>query len=92
MSCDIRVDGVPLRLGALPGLAAPSETWAGANRAKDEKLRVRRLQRRARDGGYELRHSDHGYALLDAGHKPVDGRRDLSLKDLASLLSEALKR
>ena len=68
------------------------ENFAGANQAKDEKLRVRRLERRARDGGFELRHSDRGYSLIDAAHKPVDGRRDLSLTELASLLREALKR
>ena len=91
VSSDSRSDGVPLRLGKLPGSPAPRETWVGANQAKDEKLRLRRLERRARDGGYELRHSDSGYALIDASRQPVDGRRDLSLKDLASLLDEALK-
>ena len=92
MSSDKRVDGVPLRLGKLPGSAPVEENLAGANEAKDVKLRVRRLQRRARDGGFELRHSDYGYALIDAAHRPVDGRRDLSLKEFASLLDEALKR
>ena len=92
MSSDKRLDGVPVRLGKLPGSAPPGENLAGANQAKDEKLRVRRLQRRARDGGFQLRHSDHGYALIDAAHQPVDGRRDLSLKEFASLLDEALKR
>ena len=91
MSPDNRVDGVPVRTGKLPGAARPAETWVGANQAKDEKLRVRKLERRARDGGYELRHSDYGYALIDPARKPVDGRRDLSLKDLSSLLDVALK-
>lgn len=91
MSSDKRVDGVPVRLGKVPG-SAPKENLVGANQARDEKLRVRRLERRARDGGFELRHSDHGYALIDAAHKPVDGRHDLSLKEFASLLNEALKR
>lgn len=92
MSSDKRVDGVPVRLGRLPGAAPKEENIAGANQARDEKLRVRRLERRARDGGFELRHSDHGYALIDAARQPVDGRRDLSLKEFASLLNEALKR
>lgn len=92
MSSDKRVDGVSVRVGKLPGSAPPAENLAGANEARDEKLRVRSLERRARGGGYELRHSDYGYALIDAAHKPVDGRRDLSLKELASLLDEALER
>ncbi len=91
MSPDSRSEGVPVRLGKVPGVAPRAETWVGANQAKDEKLRVRQLERRARDGGYELRHSDYGYALIDAARKPVDGRRDLNLKELASLLNEALK-
>lgn len=91
MSSDKRIDGVPVRVGKLPGAAPAAENVAGANQARDETLRVRRLQRRARDGGYELRHSDYGYALIDTAHKPVDGRRDLSLKEFASPLDEALK-
>lgn len=92
VSSDKRVDGVPVRVGKLPGSAPVEENLAGANQARDEKLLVRRLERRARGGGYQLRHSDHGYSLIDAAHKPVDGRRDLSLKEFASLLDEALKR
>jgi hypothetical protein len=91
---DNRNDGVPratVRLATLPGKKPIEEQWAGANQAKDEKLRVRKLERRARDGGYELRHSDRGWALMDAARKPVDDRRGLSLKDVASLLDEALK-
>jgi len=91
VTSDSRSDGVPLRRGKLPGSAPPAENMAGANQARDEKLRVRRLERRARDEGYEIRHSDYGYALIDAARKPVDGRRDLNLKDVASLLDQALK-
>lgn len=91
MSSDRRTDGVPVRVGKLPGSAPPEENLAGANHARDEKLRVRQLQRHARDRGYELRHSDHGYALIDAARNPVGGRRDLNLKDVASLLKKALK-
>ena len=91
MSADKRVDGVPVRVGKVPGSAPPVETWAGANQASDEKIRVRKLERRARDSGYEIRHSDSGYALIDPARQPVDGRRDLTLRDVASLLNEALK-
>jgi hypothetical protein len=80
-----------VRRGKLPGSAPPAETWAGANQARDEKLRVRKLERRARDGGYEIRHSDYGYALIDPARNSVDGRRDLNLRDVTSLLNEALK-
>jgi len=93
-SPDHRTDGVPratVRLSTLPGKKPVEEQWAGANQARDEKLRERSLQRRASDSGYELRHSDHGYALIDPARKTVDGRRDLSLKDAASLLDVALK-
>lgn len=92
---DNRNDGVPratVRLSTLPGQVPVVEQWAGANQAKDEKLRVRKLERRARDGGYELRHSDRGYALINAAHKAVDDRRGMTLKDVTSLLDEALKK
>ena len=91
MSGDKRMDGVPMRVGKVPGTAPRAENLEGANQARDEKLHVRRLERRARDGGFELRHSDYGYALIDAARQPVDGRRDLSLKELGSLLDQALK-
>jgi hypothetical protein len=80
-----------VRLSTLPGRTPVAEEWAGANQAKDEKLRVRKLQRRARDGGYELRHSDRGWVLIDGARKAVDDRRGLSLKDVTSLLDQALK-
>ena len=91
---DHRSDGVPratVRLSTLPGKKPIEEQWAGANQAKDEKLRVRGLERRARDSGYELFHSDRGYALMDPARKPVDDRRGLSLKEVASLLDATLK-
>lgn len=87
-------DGVPratLRLVELPGSTMPEETWPGANQAKDEKLRLRSLQRRAREGGYELRHSDYGYALVDSARKSVDGRHDMSLREIASFLGGTRK-
>ena len=67
------------------------ETWAGANEAKEEKLRERRLRRRAGSGGFQRRHSDRGWALIDPERKPVGGRNDHSLKELEKLLTEALK-
>lgn len=84
--------GVPRatrKLGALPSGAA--EQWAGANQAKDEKLRVRSLQRRVGARGYELRHSDYGYALMDTARKSVNGRNDMTLKEVESLLGQAFE-
>lgn len=71
---------------------AVEERWAGANEAKDEKLRLRGIQRRAGDRGFELRHSDHGYTLIGAERKPLNGRNDLSLKEVESLLAAAPER
>jgi hypothetical protein len=82
--------GVARKVVALPP-RAHVETWAGANEAKDEKLRTRRLERMAREGGFQLRHSDYGWALVDAERKPVGERIDHTLKELESLLTEALK-
>ncbi len=81
--------GVARKVVALP--PGRVETWAGANEAKDEKLRERRLKRRADSGGFQLRHSDHGWALIDRHRKPVGGRNDHSLEELENLVTEALK-
>jgi len=80
------------KVAALSGTVPAEEKWPGANEAKAETLRVRSLQRRAGVRGLELRHSDYGYALIDAARKPVDGRNDLSLSELESLLDSALER
>ena len=61
------------RISAPPGGRPREESWPGANDAKAEKLGVRSLRRRAVAQGLQLRHSDYGYALIDAGRKPVDG-------------------
>ncbi|HLX31559.1 MAG TPA: hypothetical protein VKR79_02200 [Gaiellaceae bacterium] len=93
MSPERRNDGGPgvaRRVVTLPPGAAV-ETWAGANQAKDEKLRVRSLHRRASAGGFHLRHSDYGWALMDTDRKLVGARTDLSLKEIESLLAGALK-
>jgi hypothetical protein len=67
------------------------ETWAGANEAKDEKLRERRLKRRGDSGGFQLRHSDRGWALIGPERKPVGGRLNNSLDELELLLTQALE-
>jgi hypothetical protein len=82
--------GVARKVVSLPP-RAHVETWPGANEAKDETLRVRRLTRLASSGGLELRHSDRGWALIDPERKPVGGRIDNSLDELEELLTEALK-
>jgi hypothetical protein len=86
------VPGMTRKLATLPGIQAVEESWAGANQAKDEKLRVRSLQRRAGAQGFELRHSDYGYALIGTEGKPVGGGRiDLTLKEIESLLAGAIE-
>jgi len=71
------------------GATAKNETWVGANEAKREKLLRNTLQRRARGQGFELRHSDNGYALLDRARKRVDDRDDLTLKEVESCLKRS---
>jgi hypothetical protein len=80
------------RVAALPGRAGEKEQWLGANEAKVEKLRARSVQRRASAGGYQLRHSDYGYALFDTARKSVNGRNDMSVKEIESWLNTALGR
>lgn len=84
-------DGVPFFTAKL---AQPpvQERWVGANEAKDEKLRLRGVRRRAGARGFELRHSDHGYALIGVERKALNGRNDLSLKEVESLLAAAPER
>jgi hypothetical protein len=72
--------GVPL------GATSKNESWAGANEAKREKLLRNTLQRRARARGFELRHSEYGYALLDPKRKRIDDRSDMTLKEVESCL------
>jgi hypothetical protein len=69
-----------------PGGRAREETWLGANEEKNEKLLVRSLKRQAGAQGLQLRHSDHGYALVDTAHKRVQDRSDLTLREVKSLL------
>jgi hypothetical protein len=81
--------GVPFKVGVIPGGARREETWAGANQAKDEKLRLRGVRRRAGAEGLEIRHSDYGYALIGTDRKSVNGRNDMSLKEIESWLKTA---
>jgi len=54
-----------------------------------EKLRLRSLRRTARTCGLELRHSAHGYSLIDGQRNRVEGRNDLTLDDVAKHLQDA---
>lgn len=60
---------------------------ATANRDRADKLRRNLLRRRARARGFELRHSDYGYALIDSSRERVDGRNDLTLDEVAARLA-----
>jgi len=73
-------------VSAPPGGASRDESWPGANEEKAEKLLVRRLKRRAGVQGLQLRHSDRGYALVDAAHKRVQDRNDMTLREVESWL------
>lgn len=87
MATENRSDsGIPFKIGVLPGGARREETWADANRAKDETLRLRSVRRSAGAEGMEIRHSDYGYALIGTDRKSVNGRNDMSLKEVESWL------
>ena len=58
------------------------EDWRGANQDKDEKLRRKKLQRRASGRGLKLRHSASGYALIDSARKHIEDRSDLTLDEV----------
>jgi hypothetical protein len=36
--------------------------------------------------GLQLRHSDHGYALIDSAHKQIKDRDDMTLAEVESWL------
>jgi hypothetical protein len=73
-------------VSAPPGGATREERWSGANEEKAEKLLVRSLKRQAGAQGLQLRHSDHGYALVDTAHKRVHDRSDLTLGEVETWL------
>jgi hypothetical protein len=82
--------GIPRRRErvAVPtGETSRDERWAGANEAKQQTLRRNNLQRLARAQGFELRHSEYGYALLDRERKRIDDRNDLTLEEVESCLA-----
>ena len=83
--------GVPIRVGAIPGAPRREETWVGANEAKDETLRLRSVTRRAGAAGLEVRHSDYGYALIGTDRQSVNGRKDMSLKEIEAWLKAAAR-
>lgn len=86
-------DGIPRlrQVVAVPrGAQAAGEDWRGANQEKAEKLRRNDLKLRARTGSLELRHSDHGYALIDTERKLVDDRNDMTLDEIESWLDRAV--
>jgi hypothetical protein len=89
-----RDGGIPRghqRLVAPPGGRPAEENWSGANEAMTEKLRRNDLQRRVRSRGFQLRHSEYGYALIDTGRKQVDDRNDMSLDEVEQWLDQAPK-
>lgn len=86
-----RNDGVPFRIGAVPGGVHQEESSAGANKSRDETLRLRSVERSAGESGMEIRHSDYGYSLIGADRKSVNGRNDMSLKEVEAWLKAARK-
>jgi hypothetical protein len=81
--------GIRRTTGALPvppGGPSAREDWRGANAAKTEKLLRARLQRNARGRGLQLRHSAHGYSLVDTAQARVEGRGDMTLAEVESWL------
>lgn len=75
-------------VSAPPGGVPREEHWPGANEEKAEKLLVRSLKRQAGAQGLQLRHSDHGYALVDTAHKRVEDRNDMTLREVESWLGQ----
>jgi hypothetical protein len=76
------------RAVALPPL--DSQTRQEGQQASDamvRKLRRNHLKRRARQTGLELRHSTYGYSLIDAARNRIEGRNDLTLDEVESILA-----
>jgi hypothetical protein len=81
-----RARGAPARIPRRPN---DNFDARAANAAMAEKLRLRSLRRTARTRGLELRHSAHGYSLVDGKRNRVEGRSDLTLDDVARHLEGA---
>jgi len=69
--------------------ARTAETFdvGAANTERADKLRRNGLRRRARASGLELRHSDYGYSLISPDGKRVDGRNNLTLREVEARLN-----
>jgi hypothetical protein len=78
--------GIPRATRKLSGPSDSEGSWADANQEKAEKLGVRSLKRRADARGFELRHSDYGYALIDSARKAIDHRNDMTLVEVETWL------
>ena len=59
---------------------------AEANATRNARLQHTELRRRARQLGFELRHSDYGYSLIGSDRQRVGGRNDLTLDEVAKHL------
>jgi len=76
------------RVAALPPVdAQTTQEGQQASEAMARKLRRNHLKRRARQSGLELRHSSYGYSLIDAARSRIEGRNDLSLDEVESILA-----
>jgi hypothetical protein len=64
--------------------SAGAETFdvRAANDERADKLRRNGLRRKARANGLELRHSDYGYSLVSPDGKRLDGRNNLTLREV----------
>lgn len=73
-----------------PRLRNPVETWHGANEARFEKLRIKKLRRVAKAQGFSLRQSDRGFSLVDGlgGFVLIDERQALTLDEVERRLTQ----
>jgi hypothetical protein len=89
MSSDRSDEGIPRRRGgslSTRKIGLSDDEVRQANEARNDKLRRNSLSRRARALKLELRHSAHGYSLIDASRDRLAGRNDLTLDDVESFL------
>jgi hypothetical protein len=91
MSSDRSEEGIPRRRSRSPStrkIGLSDDEVRQANEARNDKLRRNSLSRRARAVKLELRHSAHGYSLIDASRHRLGGRNDLTLDDVESFLRQ----